>query len=182
MFRRLPHIYFSCVVFFCTLTSQAKLPDGITGLGQQQENVSNKRVERKQWDSKKNSDLMSKKFPMQSWGKHFSSLGSKRSGISTEETQSKKFFKTEKQKFSKKEYDMSRLNERMMELHQKAGISTDDRAREIADQQMYQMALQDTKQKFNELREELSLRDINRFQFRHNRPDSDVPVQSAGRE
>lgn len=157
----------------------ASMPTGVGGLSKQQQEISQKRVEHKTWGGNEQSDLMSKTFPMQSWGKHFSSLGSKRAPISTDNARDKKMFKTQRKEYSVKSYELSDWNARIAELHEKAGISTDDRARKIADQQMYQMAHQGTVQRFNEMREELSLRDINRYQFRHNRPDGDVPVQTA---
>lgn len=159
---------------------QATLPRGIGDLGQQASDVSNKRVELKQWGPKQRSNLMQQKFPIQSWQKHFSSLGSKRAAITTKESSSKKIFKTEQQTFSQKKYDMSGLNLQMLELHQQAGISMDDQALKIANQQLHQMASQGSKQKFEELGSELSLREINRFQFRHNRSDQALPVQAAG--
>jgi hypothetical protein len=173
-------LFFFCVLFISSQVLQAKLPRGLGDLGQQASDVSNKRVERKQWGAKQRSNLMEQKFPIQSWQKHFSSLGSKRAAITTKESSSKKIFKTEQQVFPQKKYDMSGLNQQMLELHQKAGISMDDRALKIANQQLYQMASQGSKQKFEELGSELSLREINRFQFRHNRSDQALPVQAAG--
>jgi hypothetical protein len=166
--------------FFSASLLHAALPTGLGGLGQEQSEVSEKRVERKLLDSQESSDLMDKRFPMKSWGEHFSPLGSKRAAISMQESKSKKMFNTEQKSFPTQQYELSQLNQRMMELHEKAGISTDQRARQIADQQLYEMALQDTTQKYEEMREKLSLRDINRFQFRHNRSDEAVPVQAAG--
>ena len=76
-------------------------------------------------------------------------------------------------------FEMSQLNEQLSDLHKKAGIEMDDKARLIADQQLYYMMMQDSKM-YSGMAEELSLRELNRYQFRRNRSDSEIPVQKAG--
>ena len=75
---------------------------------------------------------------------------------------------------------MATIDQNLEDLYREAGIEMSDRARLVENRKLYNMALQDTKQKFEELKEELSLRDINRFQFRRNRAPDGVPVQAAG--
>ncbi len=75
---------------------------------------------------------------------------------------------------------MASINENLEDLYREAGIEMSDQARLVENRKLYNMALQDSKQKFEELKEELSLRDINRFQFRRNRTSDGVPVQVAG--
>lgn len=144
-----------------------------------QSGLSNQRVGRQMWQMQKNTSLMQKKFPLQEWEAHFSSLGSKRAAIQMNESKEKKMFGTETKEFPMKEFDLSEWNERFANLQETAQISTDDRVQDIADRKFYHMMLQDT-QKYAEMAEVLSLRDINRFQFRRNRSDSDVPVTKAG--
>jgi hypothetical protein len=55
----------------------------------------------------------------------------------------------------------------------------DDKARLVVDQKLYYMMLQDS-QKYSDMAEDLSLRELNRYQFRRNRSDSDIPVEKAG--
>ena len=55
----------------------------------------------------------------------------------------------------------------------------DDRAQLVADRQLYNMMLQDT-ERFRDMGDELSLRDLNRYQFRRNRTDAEIPVEQAG--
>jgi hypothetical protein len=120
-----------------------------------------------------------KTFPITQWDKHYSSLGAKRSTLSLKETKGKKLFKTETKTYPTKSYEMSEWNARLATLQKKARISTDDSVQEIADKKLYEMMLQDA-EKYAELGAELSLRDLNRFQFRHNRSDGEVPVEQVG--
>jgi hypothetical protein len=55
----------------------------------------------------------------------------------------------------------------------------DDKARLVVDQKLYYMMLQDS-QKYSDMAEDLSLRELNRYQFRRNRSDGDIPVEKAG--
>ena len=61
---------------------------------QQASKVSQKRFEQKSWSHNQQSDLMDKSFPFQKWDSHYSSLGSKRAGISTSDSKEKERFKT----------------------------------------------------------------------------------------
>ena len=141
--------------------------------------VENKRVEKQLWAQPKGSRMMDKTFPIKEWNKHFSSLGAKRAPISVDDTKDKKLFRTEKLDRKNFNVKMSRWNERMADLHKRAGIELDQRAQLIADRQFYNMMLQDTRQ-FSSMAEEVSLRDLNRYQFRRNRSDDSVPVERAG--
>ena len=67
----------------------------------------------------------------------------------------------------------------MIDLHLDAGLNLDDRAQLVTNQKLYQMLLQDRK-KFGDLGKEVSLRDLNRYQFRRNRSDGNIPVNKAG--
>jgi hypothetical protein len=55
----------------------------------------------------------------------------------------------------------------------------DDKAQLVADRQLYSMMLQDTR-RFRDMADELSLQDINRYQFRRNHPGDRIPVEQAG--
>ena len=74
---------------------------------------------------------------------------------------------------------MSRWDDRMADLHKQASIQLDDKARIASDHQFYDMMLQDTRH-YKELAEKLSLRDINRYQFRRNRTQGEAPTAKAG--
>jgi hypothetical protein len=141
--------------------------------------VSGKRVKPRMWSNDRRPNLMQKRFPFKKWDSHFSSLGSKRAPIALTEKREKKRFKTKTIEFPNKAIEMSEWDGRLATLQRQAQISTDDSARKIADKQLYNMALQDIRQ-YQELGVKLSLRDINRYQFRHNRSNTAVPVRKAG--
>ena len=75
--------------------------------------------------------------------------------------------------------DISKWNGRLAKLEDKAQISTDKTSKQIEDKRMYETMMQ-TSKNYSETGETLSLRDINRFQFRQNRSNASVPVSEAG--
>lgn len=175
---RFPIIFLCLLTFAATTAWLSGQSATLEGVGKRAERVGSKRVDMQMWSSEKSSDLLSKTFPFQQWDKHYSSLGSKRAGLKQQWKGSKKFdLKTIE--FDTKDFDFSRWNQMLVELKEKARVSTDIDAERFVNTQMYQAMLQDTQQ-FKELREELSLRDLNRFQFRRNRSDGELPVQAAG--
>jgi hypothetical protein len=141
--------------------------------------VEDKRVEKRMWNKTESNSMMDKRFPMEQWDTHFSSVGSKRAPIEMKEGKDKAIFKTNTVERKEFATEMSRWNDRMADLHKDAGIEMDDRAQIVADRQLYAEMMQDA-ERFSEMRETLSLRDINRYQFRRNRPDGDIPVERAG--
>lgn len=143
------------------------------------EKVESKRFAKPMWTEPKRSALQEKTFPIKEWDRHFSPLGSKRASIRVDETSKKKRFETRVIERKSFKMEMSQWNDRMADLHEKAGIEVDDQAQIAADHKLYHMMLQDT-QPYAELGEELSLRDINRFQFRSNRSDGEIPAAAAG--
>jgi hypothetical protein len=160
----------------------AKLPRGIEDLGQRSP-AGEQRISKQQWQGGSRISPQEKSFELKSWEKHFSPWGGKRSEIGKQKNSfaEKKFpkrsFTSGQKKFQK---PMASINENLEDLYRKAGIEISDRALLVENRKLYNMALQDTQQKFEELKEELSLRDINRFQFRRNRTPDGVPVQAAG--
>ena len=147
--------------------------------GKRATSVEGQRVEKKLWAQPQTNFMMNKTFPIEQWDKHFSSLGSKRAPISLTENKDKQLFKTRMLKQRMVRFEMSQWNEKLSDLHEKAGIEMDDKARLIADQKLYYMMLQDSK-KYSDMADEVSLRELNRYQFRRNRSDSDIPVEKAG--
>ncbi|MEO0509534.1 MAG: hypothetical protein AAF065_06720 [Verrucomicrobiota bacterium] len=138
-----------------------------------------KRVEKKVWSKPGPSNFQGKSFPIQEWNKYYSSIGTKRAPIAINEKKEKQVYKTDLIKRKEFATEMSRWNKDLADLHKKAGISMDDRAKIAADHKLYQMMLQDS-QVYSELRKEVSLRDLNRFQFRRNRSDGELPIKKAG--
>jgi hypothetical protein len=143
------------------------------------ERIESQKVEKQLWSKTKENSMMEQRFAMQHWDKHFSSVGTKRAPIAVSDSKEKQMFSTKTIDREEVDFKMSRWNERIKDLHKKAGIQMDDRAQLVADQQLYSAMLQDTQQ-FKDMADEVSLRDLNRYQFRRNRSDGEVPVEQAG--
>lgn len=160
----------------------AKLPRGIEDLGQRSP-AGEQRVPKQSLQGGSRISPQEKSFELKTWEKHFSPWGSKRSEVGGQKNKwsQKKFpkrsFESGQKKFKK---SMASIDQNLEDLYREAGIELSQQARLIENRRLYQMRLQDTKQPFEALKEELSLRDINRFQFRRNRTDDGVPVQAAG--
>ena len=146
----------------------------------QEKTLSQKRFNQKKWSGKQ-SDLTQKTISFEHWNKNYSSLGSKKWDYSSENVSDRKRFKTGISKLFKKNKDieLSEWQGYLANLEDRARISTDTTARIIQDKRMYKKMLQQA-DNFKDTGETLSLRDINRFQFRKNRPKGDVPVTQAG--
>jgi hypothetical protein len=173
---------FTLFIVLLSVTTSACLRGEISVVDtyeKQEKNLSQKRFEQKFWSGNQKSDLMQKSFPFKQWDSHYSSLGSKKSNISLTESKDKKRFKSEIVEFDTKTMDISKWDGRMAELERQAQISTNSTLKEIENKRMYTRMLQESKS-FAETGETLSLRDINRFQFRKNRSDTAVPVRAAG--
>jgi len=143
--------------------------------------VQEKRYEKTFWNRSERTHLTSKRFAIEEWGKHYSPLGSKRAPISISEQKDKQIFRSEilERKTFSSGLELSRWNERMSDLHKQAGIQMSDEAHLSANQNLYNLTLKENR-KYDELAEELSLRDINRFQFRRNHSSGQVPVAKVG--
>jgi len=162
-----------------TLSLLEANPRTVSFAGKRATSVEGQRVEKKLWAQPQTNYMMNKTFPIEQWESHFSSLGSKRAPISLSEDKDKVLFKTKMLDQKMVRFEMSQWNEQLSDLHKKAGIEMDDKARLVADQKLYYMMLQDS-QKYSGMADELSLRELNRYQFRRNRSDSDIPVEKAG--
>ncbi|CAA6690585.1 MULTISPECIES: hypothetical protein [unclassified Lentimonas] len=179
MFNRAPLIIFITSAFLMAGTWLHGDAFGVDSLGKQATGVSQKRFEQKSWSGGQQSDLMKKSFPFKQYDSHYSALGSKRSNISMKETKDKERFKAEMMEFPEKKMDISKWNGRLAQLEDQAQISTGTTSKQIEDKRMYESMMQ-TSKNYAETGKILSLRDVNRFQFRQNRSSSAVPVTAAG--
>ena len=76
------------------------------------------------------------------------------------------------------EYRESNWNDYFSKIRKEANIEVDQNAQILSDRVTYTLLLQDTQQ-FEEMAEKMDLRSINRFQFRNNRPEGEIPVDSV---
>ena len=146
----------------------------------QEKELSRKRFGTKKQFVTQQSNLTEKKLPLRHWNKQYSSLGSRKWDYSVEKTSDKKRFKAETMDFSKKKnMDLSKWQGYLANLESEARISTDTTARIIQEKRIYEMMLQQA-ENYEDTGKQLSLREINRFQFRKNRSKDNVPVTKAG--
>lgn len=179
MYIRAPFLFFIALAFVMTGSWLIGETSAVDAYSQQETGLSQKRFKQKSWTGGQKSDLLQKSFPFKQWDSHYSSLGSKKSGISLSESKDKKLFESKMVEFDTKEMDVSKWDGRMADLEREAQVSTDATMKKLEDKRMYEMLMQESKS-YAETGETLSLRDINRFQFRQNRSDSAVPVSEAG--
>lgn len=170
-------LFFSVLLLLPPLEVDARSPLGLSG--RRADRIENQRFDKKLWQQPESNSLMEKRFPLKEWDKHFSPVGTKRAPIAVVGQGDRAIFETNRINRKEVSFEMARWNERMADLHKKAGIEMSDEADMIASRQMYSALLRDSQQ-FSEMGEELSLRDINRYQFRRNRADGELPVQRAG--
>ncbi len=161
------------------LLPAASLANPLDAVGSRAEGIETKRFSKKIWSQPEGSALQNKRFPIQEWDKHFSAVGSQRAPIALKEARGKKSFKTKVLDQKKVPMDLSRWSQSMADLHSRAGIQVDDRSRLSGDHRLYR-AMMDDARFYRDMGEVLSLRDINRYQFRHNRPDGKIPSAAAG--
>lgn len=175
---RIRYIY-SVFLFLLALPCLSANQRALDFVGGRAERLENKRVEKKLWNRPERSPLTDKRFPIKEWEKHFSPLGSKRAPIEASGTWKKERFETKKIEKETVDFEMSRWNEKMVDLHERAGIETSDDARIASDHRLYNRMLGEARQ-YRDLGDTLSLRDINRYQFRNNRPKGEIPRERAG--
>lgn len=153
--------------------------DPLDAVGSRADGIGNKRFSKKLWSQPERSSLQNKRFPIQDWDKRFSPLGSQRASFVQQETREKKTFKTEVLDQKKVPVELSRWDQTMADLHSRADIQMDEKSRLSGKHQLYRSMMQEARY-FRDMGEVLSLRDINRYQFRRNRSDGKIPSKAAG--
>lgn len=165
----------------CLQGETSEVKQVVESYQRQERELSQKRFKQEKWSGNQRSDLDGKTIRFKNWDKNYSSLGSKKWDYSVEKARNKKPFKAETVDLFKnnKEIELSDWEGYMANLESRARISTDTTARLTQDKRIHEMMLQQA-ENYKDTGETLSLRDINRFQFRKNRSDGDVPVTKAG--
>lgn len=153
---------------------------GIKGLANRRANsIEEKHIEKYIWSHPQKDSIPDKRFSIKNWDKYFSSLGTKRAPIQIVESKKKSDLEINILDRDEVSLDVSLWNQRIIDLHKIAGIETSDQAQLVANYKIYYMLLQNRKQ-FRDMGQEVSLRDLNRYQFRRNRPRGKIPVDQAG--
>ena len=126
-----------------------------------------------------NNRYAKKEIAFQSWDKHFSSLGQKK--MYPEKSKPSTFNRQFKKEIrAKKEFDLTiaNWNQQLAKIRKDARIDLSDEAHILGNREAYQLILQE-QQFFRDMAENMDLRSINRYQFRSNRPEGPIPVDSV---
>ena len=182
MLKRI-HLILAIIVTFGPAGSVCVFLNGETSVVEsykkQERELSQKRFKQKKWSGEKESNLTRQTFPFKHWNKNYSSIGSQKWDYSVEKTSEKKRFEIEMIHFPTKDVELSEWQGHLANLKTRAQISTDVTARIIQDKRIYEMMLQRAESQ-KDTGKLVSLRDINRFQFRKNRSKEGVPTTKAG--
>jgi hypothetical protein len=168
------------VLFAPPLSLAAGTPrSGVDFTARQDRSFSQERFEKRPWGGGSGARLADRRFHITEWDKHYSSIGSKRAPIATGETREKKSFRFGTREFPRVDYERAPWNREMADLHRRAGLGPDGQTSRLAARRAYNEAIGDA-QKYGSLGEAVSLRDINRYQFRRNRAEGPPPARKAG--
>ena len=167
-----------CVWGIVVLQAEETVKSPLEAVGRQAGAIQEKRAPVKQWSSGAALPLTDKRISMGQWSKHFSSVGSKRAPIEMKSGE-RRTVQTERKTFPIRSREMSRMDQQMARIEREARIGKKDTPLLLRDRQVYAMMLQGGAFE-KEMGKQLSLRDLNRFQFRRNRNDGAVPVKQAG--
>ena len=129
-------------------------------------------------DLRKETVFSGSRFQFQEWDKHYSKLGQKK--VFREKSQNSFKKKVDKQitNYERLAFNESDWNDYFSRIRKEANIEVDETAQILSDRVSYTMLLQNTQQ-FQEMAEKMDLRALNRFQFRSNRPEGEIPVDSV---
>jgi len=114
---------------------------------------------------------------LKEWNKTFSPLGQRRAPFDVNDSFNSKMIEPEIQEFSLKDREISIMDGR--QAHIESWGRMWDR-KEVGKYANAPVASMDHGPRIEDMGNEPSLRDINRFQFRENRADGPIPVQRAG--
>ena len=145
----------------------------------QERKLSQKRFKQKKWTGKQHSGLTQKAFPFKDWNMQYSSLGSKKWGDLADHVDERKRYDKQMIKYATRDVQISKWQDHLANLESKAQISTSMKSNISRDKRIYEMMLQKAKS-HKDTGEILSLRDINRFQFRRNHSDKPLSATKAG--
>ncbi len=177
-FKRTGALVCICLTGSLSLFAEETVKSPLEAVGRQAGTIQEKRVPKQQWDSGKKLSLTDKRISYQGWSKHFSSIGSKRAPVEVKAMEQPTITKTRKE-YMVGTREMSRLDGKRADLEKEARMGKKDKPLLLRDTEVYAMMLQGAAFE-EEMVKQLSLRDLNRFQFRRNRSEASVPVKQAG--
>lgn len=119
-----------------------------------------------------------KKIHLESWDKHFSKLGQKKIFSDKSNKNWEKKWDKDIQKMEKIELEESSWSQHLAKIRKDADINLATDAQILRNKVSYNLVLQNMGY-FEDMAETMDLRSINRYQFRSNRPEGEVPVDNV---
>lgn len=162
------------VLAVCASLAEAK-PRRLSDLGQRS-SIENVRFAAPMQDAKMNEQMQAQRVQFGQWHGAFSSIGNKRAGVSTSDR-----FNSQMVSFARVERKDASIAVEAAE-RQMAPLRNVDQMRDIVIAQNFNKMSPRTVEgrALQEMVDEMSLRDINRFQVYRNKTDEGVPVQTVG--
>lgn len=136
-----------------------------------------------QFEKKSNSREFNEKFSrkeirLESWNKHFSNLGQKKIFSDKSNSRFDKKFDKDIQQMKNIEIEESSWSQHLAKIRKDAGIDLSEKSQILGNKESYNLVLQNMGY-FEEMAETMDLKSINRYQFRSNRPEGEIPVDNV---
>lgn len=122
-----------------------------------------------------------KKIRLETWDKHFSTIGQKKIFSDKSTSSSDKMLKKKIQQKKNIEIEESNWSQHLAKIHKDAGINLSQQSRILDNKESYNLVLQNMGH-FEEMAEMMDLKSINRYQFRSNRPEGRIPVDKVNKD
>ena len=127
-----------------------------------------------------NSDqrFSNKTIRLETWDKHFSPHGQKKVFSDKSNSSFDQLWDKKVQQYKNMDIEESSWNQHLAKIHEDAGINLSQESQILDDKQSYNLVLQNMGY-FEEMAEKMDLKSINRYQFRSNRPEGEIPVDNV---
>ena len=127
-----------------------------------------------------NSDqrFSNKKIRLETWDKHFSPLGQKKVFSDKSNSSFDQLWDKEIKQYKNMDIEESSWNQHLAKMHEDAGINLSQESQILDDKQSYNLVLQNMGY-FEQMAEKMDLKSINRYQFRSNRREGEIPVDNV---
>ena len=176
-------IFFICNYSYAFQYSVIKKDENLNGMEkfQQKKNPSMDKFSNMKKESRfQNSDhhFSNKTIRLETWDKHFSPLGQKKVFSDKSNSSNDQLWDKEIKEYKNIDIEESSWNKHLAKIHKDAGINLSQEFQILDDKQSYSLVLQNMGY-FKEMAEEMDLKSINRYQFRSNRPEGEIPVDNV---
>lgn len=136
-----------------------------------------------QFEKKSGSRAFDKKFSrkeirLETWDKHFSNIGQRKIYSDKSNAHFDRKWDKNLQPMKNIEMEASNWSQHLAKIREDAGINLSQESQILDNKQTYNLVLQNMGY-FEEMAETMDLKSINRYQFRSNRPEGEIPVDKV---